>query len=191
MAKKKEPERKPPNRRAVLVGAAAFAVLSFYGNRKTVAATTATTTAKRTPRPPASHQAHSHGAARAAAAIAFARAQLGKPYVWGGTGPDDWDCSGLTQAAYASGGVTIPRTSQDQWAAGPRVYDPQPGDLVFFPGSDGTWDAPGHVALYTGRGRIIQAYAPGVGVVRTTYGQPSSLAGTGPGDVIGYTRPWQ
>jgi cell wall-associated NlpC family hydrolase len=191
MAKKKQDQGKPVSRRAWLLGAAAV-VLGAYGNRKTVAsAAAAGKPASHPARRTASHQAHSHGAAKAAAAITFASGQLGKPYVWGGTGPNGWDCSGLTQAAYATAGVTIPRTSQEQWAAGPRVNDPQPGDLVFFPGSDGTWDAPGHVGLVRRAGHMIQAYAPGVGVVASTYGQPSSLAGTGPGTVIGYTRPWQ
>ena len=57
----------------------------------------------------------------AATAIAYARAQLGKPYEWGGTGPDAYDCSGLVWAAYQSAGVDIPRTSEAQWAGLPHV----------------------------------------------------------------------
>ena len=56
----------------------------------------------------------------AATAIAYARAQLGRPYLWGGTGPDAFDCSGLVMEAYAAAGVSIPRTSQEQWARGRR-----------------------------------------------------------------------
>ena len=100
----------------------------------------------------------------AATAIAYARAQLGKPYQWGGTGPDAYDCSGLVWAAYQSAGVDIPRTSEAQWAGLPHVplADVRPGDLVFFPGSDGTFAAPGHVALVIGGGQMIQAYATGL-----------------------------
>jgi len=51
----------------------------------------------------------------AAAALAFARVQIGKPYAWGATGPDAFDCSGLTGASYAAAGLTVPRTAQQQW----------------------------------------------------------------------------
>jgi cell wall-associated NlpC family hydrolase len=76
--------------------------------------------------------------------IAYAKAQIGKPYLWGATGPDAFDCSGLTMTAYRAAGITIPRTSQQQWAYGPQVpaSQVQPGDLVFFAGSDGTMTAP-------------------------------------------------
>src|SRR5713226_569249 len=65
--------------------------------------------------------------------IAYAQAQLSKPYLWGGTGPDAFDCSGLMMMAYRAVGVSIPRTSQDQFAWGPRISagQAQPGDLVF------------------------------------------------------------
>jgi cell wall-associated NlpC family hydrolase len=53
--------------------------------------------------------------------IAYAEAQLGKPYAWGATGPDAYDCSGLTMMAYRAAGITIPRTSQQQWAHGPQI----------------------------------------------------------------------
>jgi cell wall-associated NlpC family hydrolase len=73
----------------------------------------------------------------ALAAVAFARSQLGEPYVWGGNGRRDggFDCSGLTSASYASAGVPIPRTAQAQYDAGPRLgpdQQIQAGDLVFF-----------------------------------------------------------
>ena len=76
------------------------------------------------------------------AAIAFAQQQIGKPYLWGGTGPDAFDCSGLVMMAYQAAGMNIPRTSEAQWAWGPQVPASQaePGDLVFFAGSDGTAD---------------------------------------------------
>jgi cell wall-associated NlpC family hydrolase len=99
----------------------------------------------------------------AAAAIAYARAQIGCPYVWGGTGPcgAGFDCSGLVQQAYASAGVSIARTSQAQWATERHVSSPEPGDLVFYPGADGTWTSPGHVALVVGGGQMIEAYGTG------------------------------
>jgi cell wall-associated NlpC family hydrolase len=86
--------------------------------------------------------------------IAFARAQIGEPYLWGGSGPDLWDCSGLTQAAFASVGLSIPRVSSDQHRIGTTVSisSLSPGDLV-------GWD--GHVALYSGGGNIIEAPRPG------------------------------
>lgn len=85
-----------------------------------------------TPRPTNPPQATTNTAAKA---VAFARQQLGVPYRWGGNGPDAFDCSGLTRAAYAAAGIQIPRKAQWQFDAGPRipaVQPPQPGDLVFF-----------------------------------------------------------
>ena len=130
------------------------------------------------------------GAAVAARAIGWASAQAGKPYLYGGTGPGAFDCSGLVMQAYAHAGIALPRTAAQQWAAGPRVTSPQRGDLVFFPGGDGTWDEPGHVGLVTGPYRMIQAYGPGVPVGTYPYGVPAALSGTGPGTVIGWSRPW-
>jgi peptidoglycan DL-endopeptidase CwlO len=126
----------------------------------------------------------------AATAISFAEAQLGKPYLYGGTGPDAYDCSGLVMMAYRAAGVDIPRTSQQQWLWGPQVPASQaePGDLVFFAGSDGTPQAPGHVGIVIGNGEMIEAYATGFPIRVATYGQQSSP----PGDqvVVGFTRPW-
>ena len=81
--------------------------------------------------------------------LAYAEAQLGKPYQWGATGPDAFDCSGLAMMAYRAAGITIPRTSQAQWAYGRQIpaSQVQPGDLVFFAGADGTMTAPGHVGI--------------------------------------------
>ncbi|MEX0172727.1 NlpC/P60 family protein [Streptomyces sp. LMG1-1-1.1] len=95
--------------------------------------------------------------ARAAAAIAFARAQLGKPYVWGATGPSAYDCSGLTQASWRAAGVSLPRTTYTQINAGQRVSRSQlaPGDLVFF------YSGISHVGLYIGGGQMIHAPRPG------------------------------
>ncbi|MEU9295548.1 NlpC/P60 family protein [Streptomyces sp. NPDC048266] len=94
---------------------------------------------------------------RAAEAISFARAQLGKPYVWGATGPSGYDCSGLTQAAWRAAGVSLPRTTYTQINAGTRVSRSQlaPGDLVFF------YSGISHVGLYIGGGQMIHAPRPG------------------------------
>jgi len=100
------------------------------------------------------------------AALAFARAQLGKPYRFGATGPSSWDCSGLTQAAWRAAGIAIPRTSQQQFTgAGQRIPRSalRAGDLVFFYGSQ-----PSHVGLYVGGGRILAAPRPGRSVSYTT-----------------------
>lgn len=96
-------------------------------------------------------------ATRAQQAVDFARAQLGKPYVWGATGPNSYDCSGLTQAAWKAAGVDLPRTTWDQVNAGQRVAtaDLLPGDLVFF------YDDISHVGLYIGEGQMIHAPKPG------------------------------
>ncbi len=87
---------------------------------------------------------------KAQQAIAFACSQLGQPYLWGGTGPL-FDCSGLVQAAWARAGISLPRTTYDQWNAGTHVTQDQlqPGDLVFFDASLG------HVGMYLGGGKFI------------------------------------
>lgn len=92
--------------------------------------------------------------------MAFARAQIGKPYVWGATGPSSYDCSGLTQAAWKAAGVDLPRTTWDQVNVGTRVAtaDLQPGDLVFF------YDDISHVGIYKGDGMMIHAPKPGANV---------------------------
>jgi cell wall-associated NlpC family hydrolase len=125
-----------------------------------------------------------------ATAIAFAQAQIGKPYVWGGTGPDGFDCSGLVQAAYNAAGVAIPRTSEEQWAWGPKIKPGQeePGDLVFFAGSDGTPTNPGHVGLVIGKNLMVEAYATGFNIRISSFGTANSAPGDG--TVVGFTRPW-
>ncbi|CAK7285302.1 MULTISPECIES: C40 family peptidase [Streptomyces] len=97
---------------------------------------------------------------RAAAAFAAAQAQIGKPYVYGATGPSSFDCSGLTSYAYAQAGVSIPRTSEEQATIGTRIYnqsDLKVGDLVFFYGDIH------HVGLYAGNGQVL--HAPHTGAV--------------------------
>ncbi|MCX5405120.1 NlpC/P60 family protein [Streptomyces sp. NBC_00335] len=107
--------------------------------------------------------------ASGARAVAFARAQLGKPYVWGATGPRSYDCSGLTQAAWRAAGITLPRTTWDQVKAAPRIAtkDLRPGDLVFF------YSDISHVGIYIGGGRMIHAPRPGTSVREdSVYYQP-------------------
>ena len=107
---------------------------------------------------------------RDAAVLALARNELGMPYVWGGASPaTSFDCSGLVQWVYGNVGVTLPRTAQDQYDATDRV-DPsqlQPGDLVFFAGTDPSDPSPiTHVGIYVGGGQMIDA--PDVGEVVTS-----------------------
>jgi peptidoglycan DL-endopeptidase CwlO len=91
--------------------------------------------------------------ARAKIAIAFAMAQLGKPYQYGAAGPNSYDCSGLTMAAWAHAGVALSHYAPDQQYAGPQVSISQlvPGDLVFY------YSLPSHVAMYIGHGMVIHA----------------------------------
>ena len=128
--------------------------------------------------------------AAVATAIQFAQQELGKPYLWGGTGPDAFDCSGLVMMAYRAAGINIARTSQQQWASEPKVPPAQvaPGDLVFFAGADGTPTAPGHVGLVIGKGKMIEAYATGFPVRISTFGTANSPPGLA--KIVGFTRPW-
>ena len=113
--------------------------------------TSGTTTTQPTYNGPTSTQAQK--------AIAFAYAQLGKPYQWGATGPYSYDCSGLVQAAWAAAGVSIPRDTYEQWAALPHIASSsiEPGDLLYY-------DGEGHVAMYVGGGYIIDAPRTGLDV---------------------------
>ncbi|WP_345044702.1 C40 family peptidase [Streptomyces sannanensis] len=97
---------------------------------------------------------------RAVQAVAYAYEALGKPYIWGATGPYAFDCSGLTQAAWRSAGVSLPRTTYTQISAGTRVSRSElvPGDLVFF------YSGISHVGLYIGDGKMIHAPRPGAPV---------------------------
>ncbi len=133
----------------------------------------------------ADHAAPVAPAKAARRAIAFARAQIGTPYVWGGDGPSEggFDCSGLTRAAYRSAGITIPRVAQDQFNAGPRVRRGArllPGDLLFFGPSPREIT---HVTLYIGGGKSIEAPYTGSHVKK-------SPARTNSPSYQGATRPW-
>lgn len=109
-------------------------------------------------------------------AVAFATAQLGKPYVWGAEGPGSFDCSGLTSQAWAAAGRPIPRTSQEQWQQLKHIdiKDMRPGDLIVY------FTDASHVALYIGDGAIIQAPRPGRNV---------TIAGAGSMPILGVVRP--
>ena len=108
--------------------------------------------------------------------LAYAEAQLGKPYIYGATGPDAFDCSGLAMMAYRAAGIAIPRTSQAQWAYGTQIpaSQVQPGNLVFFAGADGTPAAPGHVGIVLDPAAhtMINAYTAAFPVEEDTYGLP-------------------
>jgi hypothetical protein len=102
-----------------------------------------------------------------AAAVAFALAQLGRPYVWGGAGPAAFDCSGLTEKAWAGAGVALRHYTVDQLHEGQPVAPSLavPGDLVLVPGTDAPGPGlPGHVGIYLGDGLVVSAIDPQMGV---------------------------
>jgi cell wall-associated NlpC family hydrolase len=114
----------------------------------------------------------------ARAAVRWALAQLGDPYRWGATGPDTFDCSGLTSSAYRSAGVGIPRVSRAQWGAGPHVAVDRllPGDLVFYADVPSNPATIHHVGMYIGNGLMV--HAPHTGdVVRVASIWRESYAG--------------
>ncbi|MFR9802597.1 C40 family peptidase [Pseudonocardia sp. RS010] len=101
------------------------------------------------------------------AAVSYALAQLGKPYVWGAKGPGAFDCSGLMTAAWAAAGVPIPAGTVNQKFVGTPASFARlsPGDLVFIPGSLGSPTNPRHVGMYAGNGIIVNAYDSSSGVI--------------------------
>lgn len=109
-------------------------------------------------------------------AVKFATAQMGKAYEWAAEGPDTFDCSGITSAAWAAAGVPIPRTSQQQWAQLPHVdvKDMRPGDLIVY------FADASHIAMYVGDGAMVHAPRPG----RTV-----TIAGAGSMPILGVVRP--
>ena len=112
-------------------------------------------------------------------AVTEAEKFLGVPYVWGGTNPAvGVDCSGLVQDVYGALGISLPRTSELQATVGvavPSLAQAQPGDLVFFPGSDGTATSPGHVGIYIGNGEMIDAPYTGTDVQIDAVGNPTEI----------------
>jgi len=122
------------------------------------------------------------GADVSSRALAFAFAQLGKPYVWGATGPGSYDCSGLTSTAYRDAGLAIPRTAAEQWWAGSHVSlaNLRPGDLVFYAFNTSDPASIHHVGMYVGHGEMIEAPHTGAGVRVASIARP---------DYIGASRP--
>jgi cell wall-associated NlpC family hydrolase len=122
------------------------------------------------------------GRAPAEAAVAYALAQIGTPYAWGGeTAGVAFDCSGLAQAAYAAAGIALPRVAQSQYDAGPPVPSGQPleqGDLVFFGGSPTTVE---HVGIVVGDGEMVDAPYTGADVRVESFADRT--------DYVGATRP--
>ncbi|MFC7841214.1 NlpC/P60 family protein [Streptomyces sp. NPDC001046] len=116
------------------------------------------------------------GSAQGRKAVAYATAQIGKPYRWGAEGPKAYDCSGLTSQAWISAGRGIPRTSQEQWKRLRHVdiEDMRPGDLIIYFG-----DA-SHVGMYIGDGSIVHAPRPGRDI---------TVAGAGTMPILGVVRP--
>ncbi|WP_148100395.1 C40 family peptidase, partial [Streptomyces sp. NL15-2K] len=114
-----------------------------------------------------------------AKALAFARAQIGRPCVWGAAGPDSYDCSSLIQAAWKAAGVALPRTTLAQAGSGTAVSlaDIRPGDLVFF------YDDLSHVGLHIGNGTMIHAPGPGA------YIREESILYAGESAIRGAVRP--
>ena len=112
----------------------------------------------------------------AGAAVTFALGELGRPYVFGANGPAAYDCSSLMVAAWAAGGQDLSRTTFTQMSEGlaTTVSLLFPGDLVLTPGSDGTLASPGHVAMFIGRGLVVEAPHTGDVVKVVTYASLTS-----------------
>jgi cell wall-associated NlpC family hydrolase len=110
-------------------------------------------------------------------AVEFAKQFLGTPYVWGGTSPQGFDCSGLVQYVWKKFGVSLPRVSQQQAGAGKRIHDLdklQPMDLVLM---DNTPNGPGHVGFWLGNGMILEAPHTGAVVRIRKLGKNEAMYG--------------
>jgi cell wall-associated NlpC family hydrolase len=143
--------------------AAAAAAQLQARERATTTATTvvaqAVTSTQSAPPPPS-------GSGGAHTAVEWAYREIGKPYVYGAAGPNSFDCSGLVQYVWGKAGVYLSHYTGSQYSEGSHVSRSQlePGDLVFFVGSDGSYSAPGHVGIYIGGGQMIDAPYTGVNV---------------------------
>jgi peptidoglycan DL-endopeptidase CwlO len=119
----------------------------------------------------------------AAAAVRIALDQVGKPYRWGASGPESFDCSGLVRWAYAHAGLALPRTAREQWWAGRHVEVSglRPGDLVFWATNPADPATIHHVAVYVGQALMVHAPHTGA-LVRVDPLRPDGYAGaTRPG----------
>lgn len=120
-------------------------------------------------------------AASGQAAVEWARAQVGKAYVYGAAGPDTFDCSGLTMRSWQAAGVSLHRTSRDQYRQALKIsYDDlRPGDLVFYGDDPNDWSSVYHVAMYVGGGQVVEAPRPGLTVRVTSMRWSSTMAFAG------------
>ena len=120
----------------------------------------------------------SHAAGVRAQIVSLVESQVGVPYVFGGSSPSGFDCSGLVQWAYTQSGMSVPRGATDQLHATRRIplSDLQPGDLVFYNGNDSLM---GHVAVYVGNGQIVQALHSGAPVKYDSLYFWDAIAGAG------------
>jgi peptidoglycan DL-endopeptidase CwlO len=125
--------------------------------------------------PPPSGSGGGGGSGSAAAVVAYARAQVGKPYCYGGSGPGCFDCSGLTMMAWRQAGVSLPHSSSAQYNVGRRISasELQPGDLIFY------YSPISHVSVYIGNGQRISATHTG------DYVRVQSLGSS----IVGFARP--
>ena len=152
------------DRRAAVTKAAATSIVSR------TAAASASPSAVAVPQSALGHGTTLAAPQAVSVAIRFALDQVGKPYVWGATGPASYDCSGLVQRSYAMAGVALPRTSREQARVGKAVDLPDllPGDLLFWAYNPADLATVHHVAMYLGDGKIVQAPQPGEFVEVTT-----------------------
>jgi cell wall-associated NlpC family hydrolase len=143
------------------------------------AAQAASVLSSSTPPPPP----HVSGSGGASTAVAWAFREIGKPYVWAAAGPNSFDCSGLTQYVWAKAGVYLDHYTGAQWHEGTRVSQAQlqPGDLVFFVGSDGSYAVPGHVGIYVGHGDMIDAPYTGTNVREESASRSDYVGAVRPG----------
>lgn len=139
-------------------------VLRLSGAQSAPAGSPAATAPRSAASAPAPAPASAPASSRAQVAVRTALAQVGKPYVWAGAGPNGFDCSGLVEYAWGAAGVSLPHWSVGQYQDTLRISESQlqPGDLVFY--DNGSGAQPGHVVIYVGGGRIVTADSPGTTV---------------------------
>lgn len=145
--------------RRIGAGAAAIASALTMGGLSTSSAAAAPTQTQRAATTVQAGQTTTAVQTKQEKVLAFARAQIGKPYVFGGNGPNSYDCSGLTRASYRQVGVTLARHSTEQHLGYREVAASarRPGDLIW-------WTNVTHVAIYAGNGRLIEAASPRLGI---------------------------
>jgi cell wall-associated NlpC family hydrolase len=122
-----------------------------------------------------------YGMGSSSAIVRYAESFIGKvPYLWGGTSPVGWDCSGFVQYVYEHFGFNPPRTSELQWNWVQRTPQPVLGGLAFFAGADGTQQNPGHVGIVVNNNRMVDAYGTGFGTrFNTIFGSSGAVSGFG------------